>query len=291
MRISARLFAARSGGRNNRAHQELRRGETKPKEKKERKRNNQQNKEGKEESIWRGRCRETKCKTYCCVFPFVNSRQPRVAVKGVDDLHKGGRVSFRGEGADRSLGRLERRSPRNGHPSTVPNGKGLCRVMATLQKKFRPLVAPRRRRTRVDTVWEERKEKAPKLEESRESEGVEVGGGTGPGTILKGLIKPAKCHAATHVPSREARKYVQDEAAGVSTVSASIWLFSSLPPSPFFFSLFPSFFFFNFDDTRAYEVLGCQREERGERSRRGEAGRRGRVDRGNERFSTREQRN
>lgn len=61
-----------------------------------------------------------------------------------------------------------------------------------------------------------------KTEESRENEGVEVGGGTGPGTILKGLIKPAKCHAATHVPSREARKYVQDEAAGVSTVSASI---------------------------------------------------------------------
>ena len=54
---------------------------------------------------------------------------------------------------------------------------------------------------------------------ARESE---VRGGTGPGTILKDLIKPAKCHAATHVPSREARKYVQDEAAGVSTVSASI---------------------------------------------------------------------
>lgn len=29
---------------------------------------------------------------------------------------------------------------------------------------------------------------------------------TGPGTILKGLIKPAKCHAATHVPSRRSEK-------------------------------------------------------------------------------------
>ncbi|KAG7211027.1 hypothetical protein KM043_016388 [Ampulex compressa] len=35
---------------------------------------------------------------------------------------------------------------------------------------------------------------------------------TSPGTILKGLIKPAKCHAATHVPSREARKYVRGAA-------------------------------------------------------------------------------
>lgn len=34
----------------------------------------------------------------------------------------------------------------------------------------------------------------------------ERGRRTGPGTILKGLIKPAKCHAATHVPCPRSEK-------------------------------------------------------------------------------------
>lgn len=66
-----------------------------------------------------------------------------------------------------------------------PNGKGLCRVMATLQK-----VRRRGRDGRTGT-W-----------------GGSWGGErwTGPETILKGLIKPAKCHAATHVPSWRSEK-------------------------------------------------------------------------------------
>lgn len=68
-----------------------------------------------------------------------------------------------------------------------PNGKGLCRVMATLQKV--------RRRGRGGgkgkVMWTRR---------GRER-------WTDPGTILKGLIKPAKCHTATHVPpSRRSEK-------------------------------------------------------------------------------------
>lgn len=88
------------------------------------------------------------------------------------------------------------------------------------------------------------------------------------------------------MPSREARKYVQDEAAGVSTVSLPLFDFFSPPffflsffffPFSFLFYLFSSPLpspLFNFDDTFEYRTsmyeFGCQRL--GERSGRQDEG-------------------
>lgn len=139
-------------------------------------------------------------------FRFVNSQQCVRArarktkpfpVPGSRTIYKAGRVSFRRGRSrpTRSVWIWSQPIEPTGTPVPTqrasikgPNGKGLCRVMATLQK-----VRRRGRDGRTET-W-----------------GGSWGGRggerwTGPGTILKGLIKPAKCHAATHVPSRRSEK-------------------------------------------------------------------------------------